>query len=140
VELIFIQTDDPPLGEYERALAELRRFTTQTVGAPDNRAFALMPQHPKTRETLGGLWAQSRWGGFQIDMLVVPDGFRRQGSGARLMGAAEAEARRRGCDHMWLDTYAFQAKPFYESLGFEVFGQLEGDGSVYPRFFMRKRL
>lgn len=140
VELIFIETDDPPAAEYDRALAELRRFTTQAVGAPDNREFAVVLQHPETRETLGGLWAQSRWGGFHIDMLVVPEAFRRQGIGARLIGAAEVEARRRGCDHMWLDTYAFQARPFYEGLGFEVFGQLEGDGPIYPRFFMRKIL
>jgi GNAT superfamily N-acetyltransferase len=140
VELIFVETGQPPKGAYEDALAVLRRFTTNSVGAPDNSEFAILVQHPQTGETLGGLWAQSRWGGFYIDMLVVPEESRGQGIGTRLMNSAEAEARRRGCDHMWLDTYAFQARPFYERSGFEVFGQLDGDAPIYPRFFMRKHL
>jgi GNAT superfamily N-acetyltransferase len=140
VNLDFVETDEPPEGAYDNALAALRRFTTASVGAPDNRQFAILLVHPQTRETLGGLWAQSRWGGFHIDMLVVPEGYRHEGIGARLMGSAEAEARRRGCDHMWLDTYAFQARAFYERLGFEVFGQLDGPAPIYPRYFMRKRL
>jgi hypothetical protein len=39
----------------------------------------------------------------------------------------------------WLDTFSFQARGFYEKLGYEEFGQLD-----YPpdhhRHFMRKRL
>ena len=73
-------------------------------------------------------------------MLIVPDSLRGQGIGTRLMQAAEAEARRRGCHHIWLETYSFQARPFYERLGFEVFGQLDGPAPIYPRFFMRKIL
>jgi GNAT superfamily N-acetyltransferase len=140
VELIFVETGEPPKGAYEAALAALRRFTTNSVGTPDNREFAILVQQSDTGETLGGLWAQSRWGGFYVDMLVVPEESRGQGIGTRLMRSAEAEARRRGCDHMWLDTYAFQARLFYERLGFEVFGQLEGPAPIYPRFFMRKLL
>jgi GNAT superfamily N-acetyltransferase len=139
-ELVFVETDTPPAEAYDAALAVLRRFTTATVGAPDNRAFAILISHGETGATIGGLWAQSRWGGFHIEMLVVPDRFRGQGIGTRLMYAAEAEARRRGCHHMWLDTYSFQARPFYEALGFEVFGELDGAAPIYPRFFMRKIL
>jgi predicted N-acetyltransferase YhbS len=41
---------------------------------------------------------------------------------------------------MWLDTYNFQARPFYERFGFEVFGQFDGPSPIYPRFFMKKAL
>jgi hypothetical protein len=41
---------------------------------------------------------------------------------------------------MWLDTYAFQARQFYERLGFEVFGQLDGLKPFFPRYFLKKTL
>ncbi|NIX76591.1 GNAT family N-acetyltransferase [Microvirga terricola] len=137
---VLIETDAPPSEAYATGLAELRRFTTETVGAPDNHDFAVLIPHPETGEPIGGLWGQSRWGGFHIDMLIVPEIMRGTGVGSRLMEAAEAEARWRGCHHMWLDTYSFQARPFYERFGFEVFGQLDGPPPIYPRFFMRKIL
>jgi GNAT superfamily N-acetyltransferase len=52
----------------------------------------------------------------------------------------EAEARTRGCRQMWLDTYAFQARAFYERLGFSPFGQIDGPTPVFPRYFMQKQL
>ncbi len=139
-EPLFIETNTPPKEAYGALLAELRRYTTKTVGAPDNSDFAILIPDPETGAPIGGLWAQSRWGGFHIDMLVVPEALRGQGVGSRLIQAAEAEARRRGCDHMWLDTYNFQARPFYERFGFEVFGQFDGPAPIYPRFFMKKAL
>ena len=45
------------------------------------------------------------------------------------MLAAEAEGRKRGCTAIWLDTFEFQARPFYEKIGFAVFGTLDYEGS-----------
>jgi hypothetical protein len=39
---------------------------------------------------------------------------------------------------MWTDTYAFQARPFYERMGFVVFGRLDGPEPIFPRFFLMK--
>jgi GNAT superfamily N-acetyltransferase len=135
-----IETSEPPLGAYDALLAELRRFTWNAVGGLDNKDFAVLILDPEKGHPIGGLWAESRWGGFHIDMLIVPEALRGQGLGTGLMGRAEAEARRRGCSHLWLDTYSFQARPFYERLGFEVFGRLDGPGPIYPRYFMSKAL
>lgn len=41
---------------------------------------------------------------------------------------AEQEAIARGCRGAWLDTYSFQARGFYERLGYAVFGILDHDG------------
>ena len=139
-EPVIRETDKPSLESYRQGLAVLRAFTGEVVGPPDNHDFALLITAPGDPAVQGGLWGQSRWGAFYVDMLVVPEGLRRTGLGTRLMIQAEAEARRRGCHLMWLDTYAFQARPFYEGLGFEVFAQMEGPGPVYPRWFMRKLL
>ena len=136
----FFETDSPSKETYRILLKALRGFTVETVGILDNHDYAALIPDPETGEAIGGLWAQSRWGGFHIDMLIVPDSLRGQGIGTRLVQAAEEEARRRGCHHIWLETYSFQARPFYERLGFGVFGQLEGPAPIYPRFFMRKIL
>jgi hypothetical protein len=56
------------------------------------------------------------------------------------MRMAEEEAVRRGCVTAWLDTYDFQARGFYERLGYELFGTIEGHAPVYPRYFLRKAL
>lgn len=40
---------------------------------------------------------------------------------------------------MWLDTFEFQARPFYEKQGFTLFGALEGGNGATPRYFLKKR-
>jgi GNAT superfamily N-acetyltransferase len=37
---------------------------------------------------------------------------------------AEQEALSRGCHSAWLDTFEFQARGFYERMGYECFGAL----------------
>jgi GNAT superfamily N-acetyltransferase len=56
------------------------------------------------------------------------------------MNAAEQLARERKCGGIWLDTYEFQAPAFYQSLGYEVFGQLPDHPRSSGRFFLRKML
>jgi GNAT superfamily N-acetyltransferase len=56
------------------------------------------------------------------------------------MSAAEDHARSRGCIGSYLDTFEYQARPFYEKIGYEVFGTLEGFPPGYRQFFLSKRL
>ena len=133
-------TNNPSEEACAEILAVLRRFTTASVGAPDNRDFGALVTHPESGAVIGGLIGSSRWGAFFIDMIAVPDEFREQGLGSQLIEAAEAEACRLHCHLIWLDTYEFQARSFYERHGFEVFGQLDGPAPIYPRYFMRKLL
>jgi ribosomal protein S18 acetylase RimI-like enzyme len=41
------------------------------------------------------------------------------------MRYAEAEAQARGCHSVWLDTFAFQARGFYERLGYRKVAHLD---------------
>jgi hypothetical protein len=42
------------------------------------------------------------------------------------MDRAEVHARERGCHSAWLDTFSFQARGFYEKLGYDEFGTTTG--------------
>jgi hypothetical protein len=56
------------------------------------------------------------------------------------MLAIEGAAEERGCERAHLDTFSYQARPFYEKLGYRVFGELEDYPPGHTRFFLRKQL
>jgi GNAT superfamily N-acetyltransferase len=118
----------------------LLAFNQTIADGAEGQPFALTITRPGELEVLGGLWALELWGSFYVALVVVPSEVRGRGFGSDLMRQAEAEARLQQCRLMWLDTYAFQARPFYQRLGFEVFGQLEGPPPIFPRYFMQKKL
>jgi GNAT superfamily N-acetyltransferase len=121
-------------------LRPLVRFNESRTGQPeDHRLLAVLLSDPATGETIGGLWAETLFAQSHVDLLFVPEALRRAGVGRRLMGDAEAEAIRRGCVGAWLDTYSFQARGFYETLGYAVFGTIENHPPGHRRFFMKKR-
>lgn len=88
----------------------------------------------------GGLNGSTCRGWLFVENLVVHEELRGQGYGSRLLTAAEEEARKRGCHAAYLDTYSFQARPFYEKRGYAVFGTLEDCPAGHQRFFLSKKL
>jgi ribosomal protein S18 acetylase RimI-like enzyme len=91
-------------------------------------------------EILGGLISSTYWGWLEVNILWVAEGLRRLGHGRTLLRMAEAEARTRGCAHVMLTTYGFQARGFYEKEGYRVVGEMADypPGAVY--YWMRKDL
>ncbi|MBV8835878.1 MAG: GNAT family N-acetyltransferase [Alphaproteobacteria bacterium] len=132
--------ENPPPGTFEKLWGPLLKFNEQAVGNASARTLAILLKEPTTDDVVGGLWARSLWGSLLIDIVFVPENLRRTGVGTSLLRQAEQEAIRRGCRDMWLDTYAFQARSFYEKLGFTIFGTLNGPPPVFPRFFLKKTL
>ena len=91
-------------------------------------------------EIVGGVIASTYWGWLEVNILWVAEGLRRLGHGRTLLRTAEVEARTRGCAHVMLTTYSFQAGGFYEKEGYRVVGEMAGypPGAVY--YWMRKDL
>ncbi|MBB1255256.1 GNAT family N-acetyltransferase [Streptomyces sp. OF3] len=111
--------------ELDRRLdAELTAFNTRATGIPVTELTVRITD--ADGELLGGLsgWNWGRCGG--IEMLWVREDTRGQGVGARLIAAAEEEARARGCEQMIVSSFTFQAPPFYAGLGYRETGRIEG--------------
>jgi GNAT superfamily N-acetyltransferase len=88
----------------------------------------------------GGIHALVNWNWLHVALVWVSREQRGRGLGSRLLGAIEAEAVRRGCTEAHLDTFSYQARPFYERYGYRVFATLEDYPPGERRFFMRKTL
>ena len=81
------------------------------------------------------------WGGWlDLDALWVSELFRGQGYGARLLQAAEDEARDQRCHGVYLTTFSFQARPFYEKFGFEVVANIPDYPEGHSYYVLRKTL
>ena len=119
--------------------AGLRAFNVAHIGEPREE-----PVHVFLRDAdgavVGGLSGHITWRGLYVAMLWVAQPYRGKGAGGALLDAAEGWARERGCIGVHLDTFEYQARPFYERRGYVLFGTLEGYPPGYRQYHLSKRL
>jgi GNAT superfamily N-acetyltransferase len=119
--------------------APLVAFNESRAGPSGYRALVVELRDPEGA-VVGGLWGSTGYGWMYVQLLAVPESLHGQGWGSRLMALAEEEAIKRGCDAAWLDTFEFQARGFYERLGYTCFATLPEYPKGSSRYFMRKAL
>ena len=135
-----IHIPETPGPEHRDAvLSRLQAFNADHGFASDHRPLALMLVDG-AGATVGGLWGGTGYDWLFVDFLFVPEALRGQDLGLELMARAEAIARERGCVGAWLTTFSFQAKGFYEKIGYSEFARLENSPRDNARILMRKRL
>jgi GNAT superfamily N-acetyltransferase len=78
------------------------------------------------------------WNILYIDILYVEDDHRSKGYGKLLLDRAESESKKLGGYMSHLDTFDWQAREFYEHLGYKVFGILENCPRGHNRYYMSK--
>jgi GNAT superfamily N-acetyltransferase len=131
---------DPPREEVDAVLGVIIEHTKTNYDGPDGyQAFGLFINDPATGAVTGGATGYALLDWLFIQFFSVPEVLRGTGVGTELMNRVEAFARERGLIGMWLDTFEFQARPFYEKLGFSVFGTIEDHPIGSRRYFMSKR-
>ncbi len=89
-------------------------------------------------EVVGGLWGRTGYGFLFVELVALGPA-RGLGLGRKVMGLAEAEARRQGLLGIWLDTWTFQAPGFYPKLGFVECGRITEYPPGHDRIFYVKR-
>jgi len=129
--------DSDPSRDIRTALGrKIDEFHSRTVPLAQER-FALLLRDDADR-LAGGLSGALYWDWLFVDELWIDDAWRGKGLGRELLTRAERHAVDRGCHSVWLDT--FQARGFYERLGYEVFGALDNYPSGQQRSFLKKSL
>ena len=93
--------------------------------------FGSNPSQPFTNyiknlksEVIAGLTGFYKGKYVRIDLFWVHNELRHQGLGKKLILELEEFSKAKGCCHIQLDTFDFQARPFYEKLGFECIGTI----------------
>ena len=122
----------------ESVLQQLRAFNRRRAEAPDFQPISLGVHDGD--ELVGGLVGEIGWEWLFVELLWISEAYRGRGLGTKLIEAAEREATRRGARHAYLDTFDFQARPFYEHQGYKVFGTLDDYPPGHQRFFLMKDL
>lgn len=89
---------------------------------------------------VAGAHGQVNWNWLHIGLFWVATERRHQGLGSRLLAAIETSALERGCSQAHLDTFSYQARPFYERHGYRLFATLENYPTGQQRYFLRKAL
>jgi GNAT superfamily N-acetyltransferase len=130
--------DQPDPADVEFLHDRLYEFNVAATGFDDGRSLTFLWRQGGVivAGLHGWTWGATGW----IDVLWVAEALRSRGVGSQLLGAAEAEARSRGCAQIALSTHTFQARGFYEHHGFEVTGYLDNHPHGHGQHTMRKRL
>ncbi|WP_020653546.1 GNAT family N-acetyltransferase [Massilia niastensis] len=106
----------------------------------DTPRYLVVSVRDKEKDIVGGLVGSTYLGWLQVHVVWLPDALRAHGLGTSLMREAEQEALRRGCARAFLETFSFQALPFYEKLGYAIFSRLEGFPPGGARYALTKQL
>lgn len=136
-------TTCPSAEELECLSQGIQAFNRRTIpGIPevaDDLVFAVLARDA-SGNVQGGIRARAFWGYLCIELLWLSDAARGVGVGTRLVERAEAFALQHGFTRARVETTSFQARPFYERLGYEVYGVLDECPVGHTTYFMKKQL
>ena len=126
--------------EIRRALEDgLTRHALPVTRVPGFEPLAVLARD-RQGALVGGAIGTINWNWLRVSLLWVSEDCRRAGLGRRLLIEMEGVAARHGCTRAHLDTFSYQARPFYERLGYRLFGVLDDYPTGHQRFFLEKTL
>jgi GNAT superfamily N-acetyltransferase len=135
-----LDLDEHPSKEELRQIVDgVRAYNHEAIDQPPPRSIACFLRDDEGRIVGGAhgeLWGRS----VHIAAMWVAENQRGRGHGSALLRAVEDYAATNGHSLAYVETASFQARPFYESLGYRVFGELDGIDENCTLFFLRKDL
>jgi len=136
-----LMVTDAPDDRARACIADgLSGYNDEKAGYRDFRPLAVVASDPATGEAIGGLTGRTSFGLLFVERFFLPEEWRRNGLGGRVLTLAEAEAKRRGCTRAALFTLTFQAPGFYQKQGYDIAARLDCDPPGATRMLMTKKL
>ena len=138
-KLRFELSEQPTAEEFRVILDGVRTFNRSQTGNEQPRPVACYLRDA-AGHIRGGVQA-NLWGrSAHIDALWVDDEYRGAGHGSELMRTIEEYAVAHGYPLIYLETTSFQALPFYQGLGYQLFGHLDEISKGHALYFLKKDL
>ncbi|WP_131782141.1 GNAT family N-acetyltransferase [Legionella gresilensis] len=117
----------------------LRKFNESRIGPFDFKPFTLYFTD-KNDQIIAGIKGEIFEQVCMVQMAWVTEKERHKGLGHKLFKKLEEVACNYNCEFIQLDTAQFQAKPFYEKLGYSTVATLPRNFKGYTTYIMRKYL
>lgn len=94
----------------------------------------------KTDAVIGGIKATCFWNTLHIELFWLSKQCRGQGVGKRLITTAENYALENACDKAFVETTSWQARPFYEKMGYTLMASLNDRPKGHASHYLTKKL
>ena len=135
----FVVETDPTFEDVRFLEDCLYEYNVEQTGVDGGQWLAIFLRDDQ-QTIQAGLKGWTWCGSCYISTVWIHQDLRGQGLGTQLLHAAEQEARARGCDHMVLSSFSFQAPGFYQKLGYEVFAVLDEHPRSHRTYSLHKWL
>lgn len=129
---------NPPKTDVRRINHGLRDYCEQFVDCTSDLLVGFI--RDDSGQVKGGIVGSTYWDWYDLRYFWVHEDLRGQGYGKHLLALAEAECHKRGMIGIVCDTADFQALPFYQSHGFEIFATLPDRPPKHESYFLKKIL
>lgn len=139
-DLQIISEAYPPAAWSETVIRGVDQHNIAVTGLPDYYPVRFFIKG-RGGEILGGLLGDI-WGGWlHVGSLWVSESIRGRRFATELMTRAHQYAIEKSCTHTYLQTGSYEARPFYEKLGYRVYAELENHPTrPHRRYFMSRLL
>jgi ribosomal protein S18 acetylase RimI-like enzyme len=138
-EITFTFEASCPDDAFHAMTAGIEEHAQTTVGLPPPAYFSMLA-HDSDGALAGGLQGAFYYGACHVNFLWVDPAYRQQGIATTLMEWVEEYAIEQGVGFLTLHTMSWEARGFYEKLGFIVEYSQSGYTGGAVRHCMRKAL
>ncbi|EMM5118565.1 GNAT family N-acetyltransferase [Providencia stuartii] len=131
-------TTSPSESEVARIHQSLINYNLQFFSEDIHSPLAVF--YEQEGEILGGITGSTLGNWLRINYFWLEEPLRKQGIGSQLIQAMENKAKELGAKYAQVDTFSFQAKPFYEKQGYQVISTLIEYPIKHERYYFMKAL